>query len=460
MQEESTTADTLLQRKKPGRKPNPASPALRKAQNRAAQRAFRERKEKHIMCLEETSKLLREQRDRLEAENRKLRTDVEILGYESWYLKGIALTLQLVCFMHRISIPHHNPYLDINDFNGLLPPETLAAYDRVKNSSKLPSMWRSSSSSVVGGGEAKLYVSSSSILVTKDEVRALSNPPLNNRFPRSSPTTVCNTPTVIDGATINLQCGGNQSTKEISDEQHHHHHPDSPKFSARPIMLTREPVASFNLAGLQTERLRKLLQSACSEAYPSFIIEPTLLQVRIKKEINNLCKCSLTRTDPLQLNVPHDPRIDFIPFPTIRDRLILYQNQIDMHECMRSFVESSSFIGGGVPTTLESWRLEPEFYEKFWFLTHNYCIETIKERWPHAVDPPVLTPDLCPSSDATDPEHLPLRDAVGSASSAAWDDVLSLNTPMCNNDDGKMVFAKLLHDWIPHQFSDNNAHFK
>lgn len=31
-------------RKKPGRKPNPASPALRKAQNRAAQRAFRERK--------------------------------------------------------------------------------------------------------------------------------------------------------------------------------------------------------------------------------------------------------------------------------------------------------------------------------------------------------------------------------------------------------------------------------
>ncbi|CAJ0761122.1 9434_t:CDS:2, partial [Entrophospora sp. SA101] len=41
-------------------KPNPASPALRKAQNRAAQRAFRERKERHLHELENTIKLLRD----------------------------------------------------------------------------------------------------------------------------------------------------------------------------------------------------------------------------------------------------------------------------------------------------------------------------------------------------------------------------------------------------------------
>lgn len=35
-------------RKKPGRKPKAIPPAVRKAQNRAAQRAFRERKEKYL----------------------------------------------------------------------------------------------------------------------------------------------------------------------------------------------------------------------------------------------------------------------------------------------------------------------------------------------------------------------------------------------------------------------------
>lgn len=43
-QQQSPDQPPVKIRKKPGRKPNPASPALRKAQNRAAQRAFRERK--------------------------------------------------------------------------------------------------------------------------------------------------------------------------------------------------------------------------------------------------------------------------------------------------------------------------------------------------------------------------------------------------------------------------------
>ncbi|KAG9305656.1 hypothetical protein G9A89_022578 [Geosiphon pyriformis] len=59
-QQISSTQSQPPQRKKPGRKPNPASPALRKAQNRAAQRAFRERKERHLRDLENTIKSLRE----------------------------------------------------------------------------------------------------------------------------------------------------------------------------------------------------------------------------------------------------------------------------------------------------------------------------------------------------------------------------------------------------------------
>src|ERR1700726_4071280 len=49
-------------RRKPGRKPMPTSAAARKAQNREAQRAFRERKERHLKDLEDTVKKLRADR--------------------------------------------------------------------------------------------------------------------------------------------------------------------------------------------------------------------------------------------------------------------------------------------------------------------------------------------------------------------------------------------------------------
>ncbi|KAG0048544.1 hypothetical protein BGZ89_004544, partial [Linnemannia elongata] len=39
---DSSSQPPTKTRKKPGRKPNPASPAVRKEQNRAAQRAFRD----------------------------------------------------------------------------------------------------------------------------------------------------------------------------------------------------------------------------------------------------------------------------------------------------------------------------------------------------------------------------------------------------------------------------------
>src|SRR6478735_2103977 len=108
----STGGQPMKIRKKPGRKPNPASPALRKAQNRAAQRAFRERKERHMRELEIAIKQIKEQRDKLHVENEQLKVNSDILQSENWYLKGIVLTLQLVCFQHNLVIPQHGPYVN------------------------------------------------------------------------------------------------------------------------------------------------------------------------------------------------------------------------------------------------------------------------------------------------------------------------------------------------------------
>src|SRR5581483_1794829 len=95
------------QRKKPGRKPNPASPALRKAQNRAAQRAFRERKERHLRELEETIKTLKDGQSslysKLETQIQEKQTEIDSLQRENEYLKSLVVTLQVALDQNGIS---------------------------------------------------------------------------------------------------------------------------------------------------------------------------------------------------------------------------------------------------------------------------------------------------------------------------------------------------------------------
>lgn len=92
-------------RKKPGRKPNPPSPAQRKAQNRAAQRAFRERKRREMREAEATVKRCLQLRDQALREANMLRRKVEELQYENRYLKGYVLKLKLACHANRVDVP-------------------------------------------------------------------------------------------------------------------------------------------------------------------------------------------------------------------------------------------------------------------------------------------------------------------------------------------------------------------
>ncbi|KAL3453140.1 transcription factor PAP1-domain-containing protein [Aspergillus insuetus] len=86
--------------KKPGRKPLTSEPTSRKAQNRAAQRAFRERKEKHLKDLETKVDELQKASDDANQENGLLKAQVERLQVElreyrkrlSWVTHGNALS--------------------------------------------------------------------------------------------------------------------------------------------------------------------------------------------------------------------------------------------------------------------------------------------------------------------------------------------------------------------------------
>ncbi|KAG0298015.1 hypothetical protein BGZ98_000342, partial [Dissophora globulifera] len=76
-----------------GKKPNPASPALRKEQNRAAQRAFRDRKERHLQQLENMIRDLKEQQfhitARFQREVQQLKAHLDNTITENHYLREV-----------------------------------------------------------------------------------------------------------------------------------------------------------------------------------------------------------------------------------------------------------------------------------------------------------------------------------------------------------------------------------
>lgn len=325
-QEARQNGQPMKIRKKPGRKPNPASPALRKAQNRAAQRAFRERKERHMCELEIAIKQIREQRDKLHVENEQLKADQEIMRSENWYLKGIVLTLQLVCFQHNLVIPQHGPYINEQALSVLAQsiPESISTYISVNASNKLPIP-----SKLFGYKhtmkQRDRYLSSGSIVITKEGIHSVPDrgtppqppqPPYLSKPAPSHPESSATPDNLYDSdvptgtaASANedlvhpleqhnnddelassasnmppLSPGSVDSESDLLQSIRSLPNPSIHNDGPRPVMLTEEPLTS-NLAAIQTLRLRLRLQSACvrMDSVP-FAIQPTILQVINKKK--------------------------------------------------------------------------------------------------------------------------------------------------------------------------------
>ncbi|KAI9244971.1 hypothetical protein BDA99DRAFT_528641 [Phascolomyces articulosus] len=347
-QQQQSGQQPVKVRKKPGRKPNPASPALRKAQNRAAQRAFRERKERHLRELETAVKQIREQRDRLQAENEQFRNDTDILRSENWYLKGIVLTLQLVCFRHNLVIPSHSPYMNEEALSLLAQaiPEPISAYLSANANNKLPVPARLFDISPSKSRDR--YLSQGSLFITKDGVSNQA-PSIFDNFPSSSSSNNNN----------NNRSSSISNTDDLASEL-----PELSPVSDDEIPLPSPPKAfeepiTSNLAAIQILRLRLRLQSACAQMDSTpFAIQPTVLQ----------------------LTIPHDPRIDLIPTPHMRDRMILFRDLFDLDDCFRCLIGNSVFHGGD-PAVAANWQLPPEFFDKFWFLTIDFSLQRTTNRW-------------------------------------------------------------------------------
>ncbi|KAI9494382.1 hypothetical protein BDB00DRAFT_818959 [Zychaea mexicana] len=394
-------------RKKPGRKPNPASPALRKAQNRAAQRAFRERKERHLRDLETTIRTLREQRQQTAKELHATKAQLDSFRAENWYLKGLVLTLQFICMHHSIQIPTHSPYLTEEALSEIAQssPHTIEAYVNayMRNNINLkPTMAAHIANSYQeqqkeeeemmttgnyddndddddndDGYPKQEYRDDDDATTTADD-QFLSSPPYDSYG---------------EGAGTERLGDSPVGTDEDSDMSYVKEEPKGdyerwlqPSLSTQPSSLPKETTQqtdhrlSSSLASLTppsaaaTTTTNKLSPSPAPADNSSSLsaIQKIRLQLRIQSTLSSIGS-SAARLQPtlLQLSISHDPRIDLIPTPHMRDRMIIFRDQMDYDRCFSMLLNGAVYHGGD-PTMSESWELPPEFFSEFWFLTIDY----------------------------------------------------------------------------------------
>ncbi|KAI8642754.1 hypothetical protein BD408DRAFT_365890 [Parasitella parasitica] len=342
-------------RKKPGRKPNPASPVLRKAQNRAAQRAFRERKEKHLKDLETTIRNLREQRNTATHELNEIKTHLESYKAETWYLKGVVLTLQFICMHHNIQIPTHSPYLSEDALTKMAQtaPHAIEAYVNAYTCNNI-----------------KLKATMPYNFVDKQ----LHNPAANNS---SSPVS-----SQFEGNTLDYKHDDDKDKTGTEEDQSMDITQGNPEESQ--VKLEGDQQTNmFNPVNRQTQDMQVEQTTENGLSDPPISSIEAIQHIRLKLGVQSTNSNNSTLDDQatarlkptiLQLSIPHDSRIDLVPTPHMRDRMIIFRDQMDYDRCFTMLLNEAVYHGGD-PTMSESWELPADFFSEFWYLTIDYDIK-------------------------------------------------------------------------------------
>ncbi|KAI9300185.1 hypothetical protein BJ944DRAFT_188615 [Cunninghamella echinulata] len=449
-------------RKKPGRKPNPASPALRKMQNRAAQRAFRERKERHLKDLENTIKTLREQRNTTAKELKKVKNKLEIYKTENWYLKGVMLTLQFMCMHHNIDLPPHTPYLaeEVLMEMAKTHPHAIEAYVNAYTRNNLNLKPNLSPNYNTKSSSSNTNSSSTTSLVNKHEQHQQQQQIAKESIhsPSSTATNQFGSMSLQDHPSSESIASPPSSSTLIppaSNYHHHHHHhqegkeeqenkkeqeeglmmdhdmkqeymeykqeqheddmspaPMTPKTQSS-LTFEHDDVAKWTMddaedddeddeednkghghGGQEKDHEGKVKNKNTHPTTSLGAIQRIRLQLRVQSTLSTISGGDLQsdRLQPtlLQLAIPHDLRIDLIPAPMMRDRMIIFRDQMDYDRCFSMLLNGAVYHGGD-PTLSQSWELPPSFHSEYWFLSSRYDLETTN-RWRRLKNLPEIPP--------------------------------------------------------------------
>ncbi|GAA5811127.1 hypothetical protein MFLAVUS_004556 [Mucor flavus] len=472
-------------RKKPGRKPNPPSPAQRKAQNRAAQRAFRERKRREMRDAETNIKKCLNMRDQAIKDAKSLQLKLEELRYENNFLKGEVLTLKIACMANRVDVPklwdtgmRDRMGSDTTTFSRtkeipqplefflnsqryiitMLPEDLLSSptsspspemtsFDhmsqqqqqqkqqqhyykqqqqqqqqqqqniyRFQNKYHIPSnaSTASTNNSYYSGHETIDPLMSSPPSSTTHDL-----PPLSGVFPfdNVAETTQSLGHLDLDPAlmqyflqpdTINdfvnqmkdvpPELWLSQVPREIAalippemrtylsqphqnSTLHNQVDEDAMDYSSSPhqtsnfsppsipsSFIPEMPVEGDFWKDIKETNLSPSMSNKVYVAGPISALD-AVNQMRTMREQNDN-RFLLTPTE-LQRKIPHDPRIDLIPGPTMRDYMIIFQDFYNSNELFSTLLDNAMFIGGELGNP-DCWFVPPNFIRKYWFLCPNY----------------------------------------------------------------------------------------
>ncbi|KAI8595024.1 hypothetical protein EDD21DRAFT_296354, partial [Dissophora ornata] len=357
-------------RKKPGRKPNPASPAVRKEQNRAAQRAFRDRKERHLQQLENMIKELKDTHHhanvRSQRESQQLKGIIESLQSENYYLREVVFSFESA--------------LGKTGNAGLLQDVKAELYRRHyenhatrKLSFSIPQQHPSPSMSA----ESPVSVSASI--------------PAPTSMPAPMPG-----PTALFAQTNLQSTGSNTGTSKMSSPQNMDSSlfgnlNDQSSFSPNQNMFTFTANSMDSAFPNQTPSFLDsddIDSNEFSMATPNLSFDDGLKHdaipsYRLQSELRVLASAPPATDpsiDPKVYASPHDSRIDLIPCPKLRAKMIIHQHEYDIEELCQLLLEGA--ICHGHPLDPHNWELPRVFFDRYGYLMGRELMKYKNKVWP------------------------------------------------------------------------------
>ncbi|GAA5986034.1 hypothetical protein JCM5350_005507 [Sporobolomyces pararoseus] len=103
------------------------------------------------------------------------------------------------------------------------------------------------------------------------------------------------------------------------------------------------------------------------------------------------------KATPTQTLVPHSPIFDGIIFPSLRDRLILLKDQYPLEELTKDLIQAIRIHGNDL-LLAENWEVEETFLRKYWFVIDETVLNITnkwrKERGDKELDMKSIVPDM------------------------------------------------------------------
>ncbi|KAF9997263.1 hypothetical protein BGZ80_008456 [Entomortierella chlamydospora] len=453
-------------RKKPGRKPGPSCPALRKEQNRAAQRAFRDRKERHLQQLENMIKDLKNQHflvtSAYQREVKQLKSAIESLQSENYYLREVVFAFEAALSNgNHISIlkevkeelfrrhyetkaavssklaarttaspvpetptstvtpatpnspPAFSPSRSPSNMSPTPPASSNYNHSAPSNDSndELPKRQNHVSDEGIyslngdilfkapplfipeltdDGKLAPPTMFSASLSVPRPAYR----PPGTN-LPKYTEYT--KHPTVFDELQSSLFPPGTLESLQINMATPQEVMSDDPLFD-EPIeeeetystILPKKAESSNKMfiGGVDTDMI-KIEDDDENENFLRKAVltlgmeKESILKHRLHKEFRILASAPPMcdpNIDPDIYQLPHDPRIDYIPCPRLRAQMIVHQHRYDADELFKLLVNEA--ICHGPPLRKDSWQLPDSFFDRFGFLLGPELNRIRNKTWP------------------------------------------------------------------------------